>query len=286
VCAYTIPHYGWRIAFMMAGVISLLMLLLVYFFVTDSLDFLIRKQPANALVKVNGLLKKMHFEPFTFLPIKPDRLQKVSPLSLFNSEYRDSTIKSWIAVFFGFLTLYTLMSWVPNIAKETGLPLNIAIYVGVALNAGAAIGSASVGALGSKFGLRQTIFTFMICAFAVMMLYGNVSWSSAMLFMLIFMIGVFVQGGFNGLWPTLSRIYPSDIRTTGVGYAFGLGRLGAITGPALFGFLSDIGFTTALLFSLFSFPLLISGFCVYSLKSKNLIISDTKYLIPKPAIEV
>jgi MFS transporter, AAHS family, 4-hydroxybenzoate transporter len=100
------------------------------------------------------------------------------------------------------------------------------------------------------------------------------------------MIGVFVQGGFNGLWPTLSRIYPSDIRTTGVGYAFGIGRLGAITGPVLFGFLSDRGFTTALLFSLFSFPLLISGFCVYSLKSKNLIISDTKYLIPKPAIEI
>jgi MFS transporter, AAHS family, 4-hydroxybenzoate transporter len=276
VCAYTIPQYGWRFAFLMAGCVSLLMLLLVYFFMTDSLDFLIRKQPPNALGKINAVLKKMNFEPFTSLPAKPGSLQKISPLSLFNFEYRDSTIKSWIAVFFGFLTLYTLMSWVPAIAKETGLSLHIAIYVGVALNAGAAIGSASVGALGSKFGLRQTVFTYMICGFAIMLLYGNINWPTSMLFVLIFLIGFFMQGGFNGLWPTLSRIYPSAIRATGIGLAFGLGRLGAIIGPALFGFLSDKGFTTALLFSLFSFPLLVSGLCVYSLKSENLIVHQKK----------
>jgi benzoate transport len=271
VCAYTIPHHGWRFAFLMAGCVSSVMLLLVYFFMTDSLDFLISKQPANALVKINSVLRKMNLQPFTSLPAKPVSLQKKSPLSLFNAAFKNSTIKSWIAVFFGFLTLYTLLSWIPTIAKETGLPLNIAIYVGVALNAGAAIGSASVGALGSKFGLRQTVFTFMILGFAVMLLYGNITWSTAMIFILIFLIGIFMQGGFNGLWPTLSRIYPSDIRTTGVGYAFGIGRLGAIIGPALFGFLSDNGFTTALLFSLFSFPLLVSGIAVYNLKSENLI---------------
>jgi MFS family permease len=178
------------------------------------------------------------------------------------------------------------MSWVPAIAKEAGLSLHIAIYAGVALNAGAAIGSASVGALGTKFGLRQTVFAYMICGFAIMLLYGNINWSTAMLFILIFLVGVFMQGGFNGLWPTLSRIYPSEIRTTGVGFAFGIGRLGAIIGPALFGFLSDNGFATALLVSLFSFPLLVSGLCVYSLKSKNLNISNASYLDPKPAIEI
>ena len=286
VCAYTIPQYGWRFAFLIAGIVSFLMLLMVYSYMTDSLDFLIRKQPHNTLGKVNAILKKMNFEKLSSLPDKPESLQKATWRSLFNFEYRDSTIKSWVAVFFGFLTLYTLMSWVPAIAKETGLPLNIAIYVGVALNAGAAIGSASVGALGSKFGLRQIIFTYMICAFAVMLLYGNIIWPIAILFILIFLIGVFMQGGFNGLWPTLSRIYPSDIRTTGVGFAFGIGRLGAIIGPALFGFLSDKGFTTAFLFSLFSFPLLVSGLCVYSLKSKNLISSNIQYVNPKSAVEI
>jgi MFS transporter, AAHS family, 4-hydroxybenzoate transporter len=286
VCTYTIPHYGWRIAFMMAGLISLLMLVVVYFFISDSLDFLISRQPNNALIKTNNLRKKMNLKPFASLPEKLVSVQKISVTSLFNIEFKGSTIKSWIAVFFGFLTLYTLMSWVPTIAKETGLPLNISIYVGVALNAGAAIGSASVGALGSKFGMRQTIFTFMTCAFVVMLLYGNFTWSTGMLMLLILLIGIFMQGGFNGLWPTLSRIYPSEIRATGVGFAFGIGRLGAIIGPSLFGLLSDKGFTIAFLFSAFSFPLLISGICVYSLKSANLIVKPAKNIQIKSAVEI
>jgi MFS transporter, AAHS family, 4-hydroxybenzoate transporter len=276
VCAYTIPYYGWRFAFLMAGCVSSVMLLLVYFFMTDSLDFLINKQPANALAKINSVLNKMNLQSFTSLPDKPASLQKISPLALFNTTFKDSTIKSWIAVFFGFLTLYTLMSWVPDIAKETGLSSTIAIYVGVALNAGAAIGSASAGALGSKFGLRQTVFTFMLTGFVIMLLYGNIVWPTTMLFSLIFLIGFFVQGGFNGLYPTLSRIYPSHIRTTGVGYAFGIGRLGAILGPILFGFLFDNGFSIATLFILFSFPLLVSGIAVYNLKSENLIVHQKK----------
>jgi MFS transporter, AAHS family, 4-hydroxybenzoate transporter len=262
VCAYTIPQYGWRFAFLMAGCISLLMLLMVYFLMTDSLDFLLTKQPNNALVKINAVLKKMKIPVVAALPIKP-------------AEFKDSTVKSWIAVFFGFLTLYTLMSWVPAIAKEMGLPPDKAIYAGVALNAGAAIGSASNGALGSKYGLRNTISLFMLSGFIVMLLYSNINWAITMLFILIFLIGIFVQGGFNGLYPALTRIYPSHIRATGSGYAFGIGRLGAIIGPTLFGFLSDKGFTTALLFTLFSFPLLISAICVYNLKSKNLITGNT-----------
>ena len=271
---------------MMAGIVSLTMLVLVYFFITDSLDFLISKQPGNALVRINRLLKKMNLEPFKSLPAKTAMVEKISFLSLFGFEYKDSTIKSWIAVFFGFLTLYTLMSWVPTIAKEAGLSLNVSIYAGVALNAGAAIGSASVGALGSKFGLRNTILTFMICAVAVMLLYGNFTWPTAMLLILILLIGIFMQGGFNGLWPTLSRIYPSDIRATGVGFAFGIGRMGAIIGPSLFGFLSDKGFTTAFLFSLFSFSLLISGLCVFSLRSKNLIISNSNQVHQKTSVQL
>jgi MFS family permease len=164
------------------------------------------------------------------------------------------------------------MSWVPTIAADSGLSLNVAIYVGICLNAGAAIGSSSIGAFGSKFGLRQTVFTFMICAFLVMLLYGSFTWPTLMLFILIFLIGVFVQGGFNGLFPTLSRIYQTDIRATGIGYGFGIGRLGAIVGPALFGLLADQGLTTAQLFGLFSIPILISGFCVLAIKSRNLVV--------------
>jgi MFS transporter, AAHS family, 4-hydroxybenzoate transporter len=270
VCAYTIPQQGWRFIFLLAGCVSFSMLLMVYFFMTDSLDFLLTKQPHNALYNANKVLAKLNLPLLSNLPGKAAVIKKNSPLTLFNTEFKNSTIKSWVAVFFGFITLYTLMSWVPNIAKEMGLSANMAIYAGTALNAGAAIGSASNGALGSRYGLRNTISLFMLSGFVIMLLYANFNWPVIMLFVLIFFIGIFVQGGFNGLYPALTRIYPSHIRATGSGYAFGIGRLGAIIGPALFGYLSDSGFSMALLFSLFSVPLLISGITVYTIKSPNL----------------
>jgi MFS transporter, AAHS family, 4-hydroxybenzoate transporter len=269
-CAYAIPHYGWRMSFLFAGCISLLMLMGVIIFMSDTLEFLLKKQPKDALLKTNILLEKIGQKSIESLPEKVLEESNTSLKMLFEPLYRTDTFKLWTAVFFGFLTLYTLMSWVPNIAKDAGLPFEMATYVGIALNVGAALGTASMGLMASKFGLRKTVFGFMIVAFFIMLVYGNITLTTVIIFVLIFLIGVFVQGGFNGVYPTISRVYPSEIRTTGTGFAVGVGRFGAILGPTLFGALSDAGFSINSLFSLFSVPLLVMGISIYTLKSKNL----------------
>ncbi len=268
-CAYAIPEFGWRYAFLFAGGISFLMLIGVLIYMTDSLDFLGKQQPNNAQQRVNILLEKMGHDGIETLPAKPLESSKKPISVLFSPEYLNATLKLWTAVFFGFLTLYTLMSWVPNIAKDAGLPFEMATYVGIALNMGAAIGTATLGLVAGKFGLKKTVLGFMICAFWVMLVYGNITLTTALIFVMIFLIGMFVQGGFNGMYPTMSRVYDTEIRTTGVGFSIGIGRFGAIIGPTLFGALSDADISTATLFSLFSIPLLITGICVYTLKSKN-----------------
>lgn len=269
-CAYAIPEFGWRFAFLFAGGISLLMLIGVFVYMTDSLEFLAKRQPENAQQKINDLLEKMGHQGIESLPQKPTE-QTAAPIKeLFEPAYRNSTFKVWVAIFFGFLTLYTLMSWVPNIAKDAGLPFEMATYVGIALNAGAAIGTASMGWVAGRLGLKKTVLSFMLLAFVVMLIYGNFTLNTAMIFVMIFFIGIFVQGGFNGMYPTISRVYPTEIRTTGVGFAIGVGRMGAILGPTLFGVLSDAGLSIQVLFSIFSLPLLVTGLTVYSLKSENL----------------
>jgi MFS transporter, AAHS family, 4-hydroxybenzoate transporter len=269
-CAYAIPIFGWRFVFLFAGCVSLAMLVGVVIYMTDSLEFLIKKQPTNALVKINNLLSKMGQVGIDSLPPKPSQ-QTTTPINaLFTTAYRDSTFKLWTGVFFGFLTLYTLLSWIKTIAKATGLSDSMATYVGVSLNVGAAIGTAFMGVVAGKLGLKKTVPLFMIIAAVVMLVYGNVALSTVMIFVVIFLIGVFVQGGFNGMYPTISRVYPAEIRTTGVGFAIGIGRFGAILGPIVFGVLKDKNLSISLIFSLLALPLLVTGFCVSRLKSKNL----------------
>jgi MFS transporter, AAHS family, 4-hydroxybenzoate transporter len=269
-CAYFIPKYGWHLAFLVAACVSALMLLLVYFFMTDSIEFMLNNPQKTSLSEVNKVLKKLDIAPLQALPYAQKQQEKISVNYLFSDTYKDTTLKVWVAAFFGFLTLYTLMSWVPNIAKDSGLPFELATWVGIMLNIGAALGSASIGAIGSKFGLRQSQLTFMLTAFVVMITYAFSTLTVTLIFVLIFFIGFFVQGGFNGIWPTLSRIYPAEIRATGVGFTVGVGRLGAILGPLIFGYLSDVGMSIQTLFILFSIPLLVMGSCIRLIRSENL----------------
>ena len=268
--AWAVPQFGWRSAYLAAGLVSGLMLAGVWGFMPESIAFLTERQPKNALRQVNALLVRLGIPRLNALPPAP-ALATTTPLAaLFTPTYRAATFRLWVGIFFGFLTLYTLMSWVPTLAKEAGMPFTLATYIGSALNIGAFLGSVSFGLLAHRVGLRRLILLFMLVAFGIMIGYGNLSMTYVLMFAMTIGIGFFVQGGFNGFYPTAARVYPAAIRTTGVGLAVGVGRFGAILGPALFGLLSDAGLSRSLLFSLFSLPLLVAGFMAYTIPSRNL----------------
>lgn len=267
--AWIVPQAGWRFAYLSAGIISSVMLVMVVFFMPESIEYLLKKQPRNAILRINKVLRRIGHADIDTLPEVKDT-QKPGVLTLFNREYRSSTIRLWIGIFFGFMTLYTLISWIPSIASDTGMPFKMATYVGTVLNIGAFLGSTGIGWLASRFKLRKLIFTFFLIAFGVMVFYGTVTLSYGLIFIITFLIGIFVQGGFNGYWPATTRVYATEIRTTGVGWAIGAGRFGAILGPALFGILSDMDLSVPLLFMIFSLPLLISAAAVYNIPSRNL----------------
>lgn len=267
--AWIVPQFGWRSAYLSAGIISAVMLVMIVFFMPESMEYLLKKQPRNAIHRINKVLRRIGHAEIDVLP-EVKTTQQPGVKTLFNKEYRSSTIRLWIGIFFGFMTLYTLISWIPSIASDSGMPFKMATYVGTVLNVGAFLGSTGIGWLASRFKLRKLIFTFFMIAFGVMVLYGTITLSYALIFIITFLIGIFVQGGFNGYWPATTRVYATEVRTTGVGWAVGAGRFGAILGPALFGILSDMDLSVPVLFIIFSVPLLISGAVVYNIPSKNL----------------
>jgi MFS transporter, AAHS family, 4-hydroxybenzoate transporter len=270
------PEHGWRFIFLVAGLISFAMLVAVYFFMPDSLAFLGKKQPYNAQNQINNILSKMEKPSISDLGFgisegSVSKNRDTIPIrDLFSFEYKNTTIRLWLGIFFGFLTLYTLMSWVPNIAKEGGMPPEKATYVGIALNLGAFVGVVAMGLCVSRFGGRKVILGFMLIAFTIMIAYANLKLTFGLMFGLIFCIGFFVQGGFNAFFPIATRIYPSAMRSTGVGLAFGIGRFGAILGPQIFGILRDSGMAITTIFTLFSLPLLVTAYMAFSIPSKNL----------------
>ena len=86
------------------------------------------------------------------------------------------------------------------------------------------------------------------------------------LILYLFIIGFLQQGGFTGLYAVSAKIYPTEIRTTGVGWAIGLGRFGAVLGPYLGGVFIAQGVSMETNFMIFAVPLFISGVIAFYLR--------------------
>lgn len=268
--AKIIPAYGWRAMFQGAGIVTLLTLPLIFFFLAESLDFLMKKRPNGALEKVNAILQKMNQSPLTTLPpLSIETVEKPSVSALLTPQRRTATLQLWLALFMAFGSLYFLTTWIPKLASSAGLSMELAIYAGTVFNLGAWLGIITQGYLSSKFGLRRTIFGFLAITAVLMAIFGFFK-GSALVLVLFGLIGFGVQGGFVGLYAVAARFYPTEIRSTGVGFAMSAGRIGGIVGPFVGGILIGAGLSMTTNFMVFAIPTLLAGIATFMIKSEGI----------------
>jgi MFS transporter, AAHS family, 4-hydroxybenzoate transporter len=269
--AAIIPIYGWKMAFTISGIITFCALPLIYFFLAESEDYLSKVEIKKAIKEAKEVLEKLPPEAHELLPPFPKvTIVKNSVSSILSNSFRKKTILLWAAIFMAFATLYFLTSWIPKLATTAGLSVSLAIYAGTVFNVGAFSGIIVQGYLSAKFGLRKIIFLFLITTASLMAMFGFFKGSDFIL-VLFGLIGFGIQGGFVGLYSVAARLYPTEVRATGVGWAVGLGRTGAIVGPIIGGIFIAAGYSMAINFFLFSIPLIISG-----LATLNIQFSDSK----------
>ena len=267
VAAQIIPVYGWRAMFLFAGGVTLVTLPIAWFLLAESWEWLLKKQPKGALEKLNALLKKMDHSPLDRLPEKTGEARSRPGIgALLTPERRDGSIKLWIAFFLAFATLYFLTTWIPNLARNTGLSIELAIYAGTVFNLGAIFGNMSQGYLSQIIGLRRSIMSFYLSTAIMMVIFGYLSGNWAIL-ITFGLIGFCVQGGLVGLYAAGARLYPVEVRNTGIGLAVGAGRVGAILSPTVGGGLVAAGVTLSGSMLIFAGPLVIAFMSIWMIKT-------------------
>lgn len=256
-----IVNYNWQNVFIIFGVFSAFFIPIVYFFISDSDVFFNRDKIKDYSNQINLISSDDSHSK-----IKQNLTSKAFPavLNLFSKSYFKNTIRLWIAFFFSFICLYFLISWIPKLVTEAGLSLSLGIYSGTVFNLGAFFGIITQGYISTKFGLKNTIFLFLVTTTIIMSLITFFLGSDIMLLIFAF-LGFTIQGGFVGLYSLAARIYPHDFRTTGIGWGIGAGRLGAVLGPLAAGFLIASGLGISINFLVFAIPTLISAIAAYSI---------------------
>lgn len=270
IAAVLIAQYGWRSAFLFGAIASLAMIPLVIWRLPESLDFLIAKRPANALQRLNRLLLGIGREQIAQLPEAPiteRRYVQGNALSqLFSGSLARSTLLIWSSFFLLMFAFYFVLSWTPKLLVAAGMSNQQGITGGVLLNVGGIIGGLLFAYLSSRLNLKKLAAAYLIITAAALVLFAMFATNLAMAFFIAILIGAFIFGSMAGLYSLAPILYPAGIRTTGMGWAIGIGRIGAIIAPTVVGFLIDGGWKTADLYYAFAIPLVIAMLTTVALR--------------------
>jgi AAHS family 4-hydroxybenzoate transporter-like MFS transporter len=257
--SWIIPTFGWQGMFILMGLGSAIIFPIVFFALPESVQFLIARQPPNALARANHYLEAQQLAPLQALPPPAIAASRAVIGRLIEPDLRLATLLSWGAFFSSFFTLYFLTSWIPRIAIEAGYPLAVAINGSTAFNVGAFLGLVLLGWFASRMELATLIGGFFTASAVIMVAFGAQHTPQVVFFAGMLVIGFLVQGGFGGLYAIAARIYPTEVKTTGVGWSIGIGRLGAVAGPAVGGFVIGSDLSVLASFIIFAIPMVIAA---------------------------
>lgn len=156
-----------------------------------------------------------------------------------------------VANFVGFLLVFGLNTWLPQLMKEAGYSLGSALMFQLLLNLGAVVGGVGGAMLADRFGARPiAIGAFLIAVVAIGAMAAAPPYWAAL--PVIVLAGAGSIGTQIVVFGFVATYYPVHVRATALGVTTGIGRLGAVSGPLLGGLLLSVGAGQAAIFAVFA----------------------------------
>ena len=191
--------------------------------------------------------------------------------SLFRPGLRKATVAFWVASFMGLLLVYGLNTWLPQIMRSAGYELGAALALLLTLNIGAVVGLLVAGAVADRAGIRPAAIGWFVGAVVFLALL-SIKLPGVGVYVAVFLAGCFVFSAQVLVYAYAGRVYDEN-RATGIGWAAGVGRLGAISGPLLGGALLTAGLAHPWGFYAFAFIAALGATAVgaIGLKAKSVV---------------
>lgn len=259
--------FGWPSVFYLGGALPLLLLPALLLWLPESIRFLVArgKDPQQPLAILRKLEPGVDYGTDVRC-VLPEAATPGSPVQLFTQQRAIGTCLLWVVFFSNLLILYFLINWLPAVLQQAGVPIERAIIATVVLNAGGIVGGLILGRMVD----RRPPFPILAVAYgAAAVLVAAIGFagtgSVVGLMMIIFAAGFFVIGSQYSMNALAANYYPTALRSTGVGWALGIGRIGSIIGPVVGGIILALGWTTAQLFTVVAIPALFATAAVLAL---------------------
>lgn len=263
-----LPAVGWPGIYYVGGAISLIAILLVIAMVPESLIFLVmHNREVGRIARIVQRLDAGAGGGSTPRFVASERLQPGVPVRhLFTEGRAITTLLLWIAFFVDYFVLIGVLVWSPTLLKATGMSVGQA-SAGLAFNnVGGVVGCLVAGYLIDRVGPYRILIATFIAAFAAIALTGYAAPSFAPVAALETLDGLFSGGAGAGLIAFAALLYPAEMRSTGVGWGLGIGRLGGASGPILGGTLMAAQWTPPAIFVAFGLIAIPAALAIFAMQ--------------------
>lgn len=264
-----IPMFGWQVIFVVGTLLAGGALTAAWFFLPESLDYLLGRRPDNALSRVNRILSRMHMAPLNELPKHSTAEVQAKDKGMLREMLSPPVLRLTIALWVGYGLLtasyYFANTWIPTILTNvTGDP-QLGTIMGIGANLGGVLGCFIFAGLAIRFSGRTLLCMTLFAAAAAYLIFGLIFSIVPIAVVVGFVLGMLTTGAIAGFYAVAPTIYSARVRATGIGWMIGLGRLVSVAAPIIVGYILAAGMAPERVFIAFAVPLVIAALAALSL---------------------
>ena len=248
ISAEVIPKWGWRSMFYVGGALPLLISILLIALLPESIRFLAVKGKASETMRriMARIAPEIPAADMNLLASPEDNKHAGVPVKhLFTEGRAIGTILLWIPYFMNLLLIYFTGSWLPALLRSEGMTIAAASTATAFLSFGGMFGCVAEGYFIKWGGAGAVLLAEYALAGGFLALLAVLQVRFQMVLVLTFVAGFMIIGAQGGLNALAANFYPTAVRSTGIGWALGVGRIGSIVGPLLGGMFLTMGWKPA-----------------------------------------
>jgi AAHS family 4-hydroxybenzoate transporter-like MFS transporter len=258
--------FGWRTVFIVGGLAPIILSPLFIALLPESLVQMVMRG-ADA-VRINTILARLQpGQTFTDTAFSVDKENKegFQPAQLFQDGRAAITATLWVVFFSSLVALYFFNNWIPILLTGGGLSKHEIVTITTSLQWGGVVGTLLAAPIVLKFGgFRSASIGYLLAAAAMLVLSAEKG-TFVFLAVATFVVGTFLIGTQSILNASTANVYPPIMRSTGVGWGFGIGRIGSVLSPAIAGVLLAMQWQPSALFMIAAVPTVIASIGLFVL---------------------
>ena len=262
IVAALLPQFGWPVIFWIGGLAPLALIPIVALWLPESPRFLLARGKLSDASRF--LLRQLNITPEEG-PQSVDVASGNPVAGLFRDGLAPVTLLVWVLYFANLLSIYLISYWLPTVLNLSGLSPADSVFAASLMSAGPLVSVFAMAPLARRFGAQAVLAVMLSLGCLIIAAVGLMNPPHDLLLAMIFVMGVCTIGSMTGINGMTAALYPARVRTTGMGWALGIGRIGGIGGPFLGGVLLTAGWPPRQIFLCACVTALLGTLCVVML---------------------